>query len=75
MKEIQIKVDPGENFTPAGLMQRYAKQTPGVEFDRSFWGAAQLTINGKVYIYHHWGITAEQGAEIVKLFLEEVRKL
>ena len=71
MKEIKIQVSRGENFTPASLMKRYADQT-GAEFRRSFWGAAGLVIEGRFYQYHHWGITAENGVEIVTLFLEEV---
>lgn len=59
MKEIQITTTPGENFTPAGLMQRYAKQTPGVEFQRSVYGTAKLSIEGWAYCYHHWKITGE----------------
>ena len=73
MKQIQIQAARGENFTPAGLMKRYADQT-GTEFRRSFWGAAELVIEGRFYQYHHWRITAENGAEIVTLFLEEVIK-
>lgn len=74
MKEIKIKVGQGENFTPASLMQRYAKQTPGVVFSRDYWSNAELTIEGRCYHYHHWGITAEKGETVVMLYLEEVRK-
>lgn len=73
MKEIRIQVDPRENFTPAGLMKRYADQTAGVQFGRSYWGTAQLTINGNVYEYHHWSITAEKGVPTVTLYLLEVK--
>lgn len=59
MKKIEITVDPGENFTPAGLMKRYADQTPGVEFQRSVYGNAKLSIQGTAYHYHHWQITGE----------------
>ena len=30
MIQIQVTVSRGENFTPASLMYRYAKHTPGV---------------------------------------------
>lgn len=73
MKEIKIKVDPGENFTAAGLMKRYADQTPGVMFGRSYFGEAELTQDGKKYRYHHWSITSENGAEVVTLYLQEVK--
>ena len=72
MQEIKIYVNPSENFTPAGLMKRYADQTPNVVFNRGHWGAAQLTIAGSVYEYHHWGITSEDGRDCVQLFLRQV---
>lgn len=72
MKQIKIQVSRGENFTPASLMKRYADQT-GTEFRRSFWGAAELVIEGRFYQYHHWSITAENDVEIVTLYLEEVK--
>lgn len=72
MKQIQITTTRGENFSPASLMNRYAKQTPGVEFRRSYWGTAQLVIDGQPYSHHHWSITAQDSAEIVTLYLEEV---
>lgn len=46
MKEIKIQVARGENFTPASLMKRYADQAD-TEFRRSFWGAAELVIEGR----------------------------
>lgn len=67
MKEIQITTTPGENFTPAALMQRYAKQTPGVEFQRSVYGNAKLSIKGCAYCYHHWEISGD----VVTLYLLE----
>ena len=72
MKQIQLQAARGENFTPAGLMKRYADQT-GTEFRRSFWGAAELVIEGRFYQYHHWSITAENDVETVTLHLEEVK--
>lgn len=72
MKEIKIQVARGENFTPASLMKRYADQTPGVTFEHGRFFTTFLRIDGKTYDYHHWGITAENGVEIVTLFLEEV---
>ena len=71
MKEITVTVQHGENFTAAGLMKRYADQT-GAEFRRGCYGAAELVIEGKPYQYHHGSITAENGAESVTLYLEEV---
>lgn len=67
MKKIQITVDPGANFTPAGLMQRYAKETPGVEYQNTVYGAAKLAIRGAAYVYHHWNIDGET----VTLFLAD----
>lgn len=72
MKTIQIITDPQENFTPAGLMHRYAKKTPGAQFAYGNWGEARLLIEGRLYQYHHWMITAEGGRETVTLYLEEV---
>lgn len=71
MNQVKITVQRGENFTAASLMKRYANQT-GAEFRRSFWGAAELVIDGIAYQYHHWSVTAENGAETITLFLEEV---
>ena len=71
MKQIQITVQRGENFTAASLMKRYADQT-GAEFRRRFWGAAELVIDDNAYHYHHWSVTAENGTETITLFLEEV---
>jgi len=70
MKQIQVKVSNGENFTAAGLMKRYADQT-GAIYRNSLWGAAELIIDAVSYQYHHWNITAENGVETVALFLEE----
>lgn len=72
MKSIQIHTNGGENFTPAGLMHRYAQQTAGAQFARGHFGEARLLIADCVYQYHHWMITAEGGHEIVTLYLEEV---
>lgn len=72
MIQIKVSISRGENFTPASLMKRYADQTPGTEFRRSYFGNALLQIGGKAYSYHHWSITAENGAEVVTLFCEEV---
>lgn len=71
MKRIQITVKRGENFSPASLMKRYADITPGAEFCRGRWGGALLVIAGTPYTYHHWSITAEDGNEVVTLYLEE----
>ena len=72
MKTIQIITEPRENFTPSGLMSRYAQQTPGIQFARGYFGEARLLIARCVYQYHHWMITAEGGREMVTLCLEEV---
>ena len=72
MIQIKVTVSRGENFTPASLMKRYADQTPSAEFRRSYFGNALLQIGGKVYIYHHWSVTAENGAEVVTLHCKEV---
>lgn len=72
MKTIQIITEPQENFTPAGLMNRYAKKTAGVQFETGHFGEARLLIEGRLHQYHHWMITAEGGREIVTLYLEEV---
>lgn len=72
MKTIQIITEPQENFTPAGLMHRYAKQTAGAQFVYGHFGQARLLIAGRVYQYHHWMITAECGRDTVTLYLEEV---
>ena len=72
VQEITIYVNPSENFTPAGLMKRYADNTPGVGFKRGYFGEAQLTIDGSTYDYHHWGITHENSRDCVKLFLRQV---
>ena len=71
MKQIQIQVARGENFTPARLMKRYADQT-GATFTNDLWSRAELVIDGRFYQYHHWSITAHGGVEIVTLYLEEV---
>lgn len=71
MIQIQVTVFRGENFTPSALMKRYADHTPGAEFRRSYFENALLVIGGKSYTYHHWSITAENGAEVVTLYLEE----
>lgn len=72
MIQIKLTVSRGENFTPASLMKRYADQTPGVIFHRGYWGAALLAIGSRNYEYHHWSITAENGAEVVTLHCREV---
>lgn len=59
MKEITLTVAAGSNFTPAGLMQRYAKQIPGVKYQNNIHGAATLEIGGMWYVYHHWNIDGE----------------
>lgn len=72
MKEIKIVIDPSENCTTSGLMQRYAKQNPGVAFTRSYFSEPQLIIDGNTYRYHHWGITANNGQCVVSLFLCQI---
>ena len=70
MKEIKITVRAGENFTPAQLMKRYADQTAGVEFQRSVYGNAKLSIEGSAYYYHRWKISGEA----VTLYLLECER-
>lgn len=72
MIQIKVTVSRGENFTPSGLMKRYADETPGAEFRRSYFGNALLQIGDKAYSYHHWSITAENGCDLVTLHLQEV---
>ena len=72
MTAISLTVSRGENFTPASLMKRYADRTPGVIFHYSYWGSALLAVNQRNYEYPHWGITAENGVEIVTVYLREV---
>lgn len=73
MIQISVTVSRGENFTPASLMYRYAKHTPGVTHYNSHFGATRLIIKGKHYEYHHLSITAENGTDVVTLHLEEVK--
>ena len=70
MMHIKITVHPGENFTAAGLMKRYADHHAGVEFRKNCWGTAELVIDGKPYRYHHWSVSAENGADFVTLYLD-----
>lgn len=72
MKTIQITTQPDENFTPAGLMNRYAKHTVGAQFIYGYFGQARLLMSGRVYQYHHWSITEKDGQNVVSLYLEEV---
>lgn len=71
VKQVQIQIGGGENFTPASLMKRYADQT-GATFTRDRWGRAELVIDGQPYEYHHWSITSVEGVETVTLHLAEV---
>ena len=73
MTQIKLTVSRGENFTPASLMKRYADRTPGVVYYTSYWGNARLALDGIEYQYHHWSITAENGADVVTLYFEEVK--
>ena len=68
MTTITIPVSNSENFTPAGLMHRYAKENIGVEFQRTVYGEAKLSMNGVAYKYDHWKI----GDGFVLLYLKEV---
>lgn len=70
MKQITLNVDSRKNFTPADLMNAYARLTPGVVFTHNFWGNARLIIKGEVYRYHHWEIVKDDDREIVTLTLE-----
>lgn len=70
MEQIKIPITHDWNFTPASLMNYYAKQTPGVTFYRTYFGNPRLILNSNVYQYHHWSITANHGVTIVTLFLE-----
>lgn len=70
MQQIQVTIKPGENFTAAGLMKRYADQTPGVQFHPDLWGEHELTIKGTAYRHHHWSIT---GAVVTLHLLEADR--
>lgn len=73
MIQIPVTVSRGENFTPASLMYRYAKHTPGVTHYNSHFGNARLIIKGRHYEYHHFSITADNGSAVVTLYLEEVK--
>jgi hypothetical protein len=72
MKNIKITVRHGENFTAASLMKRYADQTRA-EFRRSLFGAAELIIDGEKYQYDHWSVTSENGADVVTLYLINIK--
>ena len=73
MKQIQVSVMRGANFSPSSLMYRYAAMTPGVSFFRDRYGASRLRIGDKVYDYHHWAISTD--ADIITVYLEEVAAL
>ena len=68
MKSVLVLVNTDRNFTPASLMQIYARQAAGALFERGRFGEAQLILSGTAYRYHHWSI----GEGVVTLFLEEV---
>lgn len=70
MKQIQVSVMRGANFSPSSLMYRYAAMTPGVTFFRDRYGASRLRIGDKVYGYHHWTISTDD--DTVTVYLEEV---
>lgn len=53
MKQITIKAQDSGNFTPAGLMARWAKENKA-HFKRNRWGESLLVIEGVTYRYHHW---------------------
>ena len=72
MKEIKLYTAPDANFTPAGLMKRYADQHPGVSYRRDRSSEAQLTISGCTYKYDHWKITREGPRDRVTLYLGKV---
>ena len=70
MRDIFVLVDTTRNFTPASLMHRYSKQTPGAVFDRGPYGEALLILAGVTYKYRHWHISDGY----VILTLEEVQQ-
>jgi hypothetical protein len=72
MIQIKLTVSRGENFTPGSLMKRYADQTPGAIHHYGHFGAHRLALNNRDYEYHHWSVTADNGADVVTLFLLEV---
>ena len=72
MEQITIPIAKAWNFTPASLMNYYAKQTPGVTFYRTHYGKPWLILKGNVYQYHHWSIATRNGVTFVTMFLDIV---
>lgn len=75
MKEIKVLTNPRENFTPAGLMYRYADQTPGVELQYTQYGDSQLVIHGTVYDYVSWDISSARVAVLRLMPADQYRAL
>ena len=74
-KEITIFVSRTSNWSAAELMYLYAKNTPGVFFERDRYMRCTLTIEGKKYQCQKWNIHPDEDnedCEKVTIYLEEV---
>ena len=75
MKEITMFVSRYSNWSAAELMYLYAKNTPGVFFERDRYMRSSITIKGKKYCCHKWSIHPDEDnedCEKVTILLKEV---
>ena len=69
-----IKKPAGSNYTPADLMQQYARES-GLAKYSSRMGRALLTIRRAEYGFDHWEIQKEEGgSETVTVTLFRIEK-
>lgn len=67
MKSVIVLANTDRNFTPARLMDMYARECPEAHFTPGI-RESVLVISGVAYRYHHWHI----GDGYVVLYLQEV---
>ena len=69
--EITVTRVQGSNYTPADLMQDWAKANEA-QFYRTEYGSARIRYKGKTWEYGHWKIVKnEDNTECIFLHLQE----
>lgn len=70
--EFRLICDKNKNYTPANLMERYAKNN-NLKIGYTPYFNTYIEIKGKYYIYDYWKIESLGiSQDIVRVFLKEI---
>ena len=75
MKTVRLLRPRDENWTPASLLLRYAKEHANAGYKYGMYGKIYLRLEDKFYEYHHFNrALIDDDLKQVTVYLQEVEK-